>query len=81
MTAEDDAGAVYARAAEVAVELLDEVLPAPTFTPQEGEATYAAKIEAGRPRARPLPAGGEPEPDPGALAAHRRPRRAATAAA
>jgi methionyl-tRNA formyltransferase len=46
LTAEDDAGTVYARAAEVAVELLDEVLAAPTFTPQEGEATYAAKIEA-----------------------------------
>jgi len=27
------------------VELLDEVLPAPTFTPQVGEPTYAAKIE------------------------------------
>ena len=46
LTAEDDAGTVYARAAEVAVELLDEVLPAPGFTPQQGEATYAAKIEA-----------------------------------
>jgi methionyl-tRNA formyltransferase len=42
---EDDAGAVFARAAEVAVELLDDVLPEPTFTPQEGEPTYAAKIE------------------------------------
>ena len=46
LTPEDDAGTVYARAAELAAELLDEVLPAPTFTPQEGEATYAAKIEA-----------------------------------
>ncbi|HUP32950.1 MAG TPA: methionyl-tRNA formyltransferase [Gaiellaceae bacterium] len=43
---EDDAGTVYARAAELAVELLDEVLPAPRFTPQEGEPTYAGKIEA-----------------------------------
>ncbi len=43
---EDDAGTVYARAAELAVELLDDVLPAPTFRPQEGEPTYAAKIEA-----------------------------------
>jgi methionyl-tRNA formyltransferase len=43
---EDDAGSVYARAAELAVELLDEVLPAPSFRPQEGEPTYAAKIEA-----------------------------------
>ena len=41
----DDAGAVFARAAELAVELLDEVLPSPTFTPQQGEPTYAAKIE------------------------------------
>ena len=46
LTQEDDTGTVYARAAELAVDLLDEVLPAPTFTPQEGEATYAAKIEA-----------------------------------
>ena len=45
LTPEDDAGAVYARAAELAVELLDEVLPEPVFRPQEGEATYAAKIE------------------------------------
>jgi methionyl-tRNA formyltransferase len=44
--AEDDAGTVYARAAELAVELLDEVLPAPRFAPQAGEPTYAAKIEA-----------------------------------
>ena len=42
----DDAGAVYARAAEVAVRLLDRVLadPAPRFEPQRGEATYAEKI-------------------------------------
>ena len=45
VTPEDDAGVVYARAAELAVELLDEVLPEPVFRPQEGEATYAAKIE------------------------------------
>ncbi len=43
---DDDAGAVFARAAELAVELLDEVLPAPSFTPQPEEGvTYAAKIE------------------------------------
>ena len=42
---EDDAGAVYARAAELAAALLDEVLPEPTFTPQQGESTYAAKLE------------------------------------
>ena len=46
LTAEDDAGTVYARAAEVAVDLLGDVLAAPAFTPQEGEPTYAAKIEA-----------------------------------
>jgi methionyl-tRNA formyltransferase len=44
--AEDDAGSVYARAAELAVALLDEVLPEPSFEPQRGEPTYAAKIEA-----------------------------------
>ena len=43
---EDDAGAVFERAAELAVELLDEVLPEPSFTPQTGEATYAEKITA-----------------------------------
>ena len=42
---DDDAGAVYARAAELAAALLDEVLPEPTFTPQQGESTYAAKLE------------------------------------
>jgi methionyl-tRNA formyltransferase len=42
---EDDAGAVFAQAAEVAAALLDDVLPEPTFTPQVGEATYAAKLE------------------------------------
>lgn len=45
LTPEDDAGTVYERAAELAVELLDEVLPEPTFRPQAGEPTYAAKIE------------------------------------
>jgi methionyl-tRNA formyltransferase len=41
---EDDAGAVFARCAELAAELFDEVLPEPTFTPQVGEPTYAEKI-------------------------------------
>jgi methionyl-tRNA formyltransferase len=45
ITSEDDAGSVFARCAELAVELLDEVLPAPAFSPQEGEPSYAAKIE------------------------------------
>jgi methionyl-tRNA formyltransferase len=38
---DDDAGAVYARAAELAPELLD---AATSFTPQAGQATYAEKI-------------------------------------
>jgi methionyl-tRNA formyltransferase len=44
---DDDAGAVYARAAEIAVELLRDVLADPQFEPQaaEGE-TYAEKITA-----------------------------------
>ena len=46
LAVEDDAGTVYARAAELAVELLDEVLSEPVFAPQQGEPTYAAKIEA-----------------------------------
>ena len=42
---EDDAGAVYERAAPLAIELLDEVLPEPVFLPQPAEGvTYAAKI-------------------------------------
>jgi methionyl-tRNA formyltransferase len=42
-----DAGTVYARAAEVAVELLAGCLPEPSFRPQpEAGVTYAAKITA-----------------------------------
>ncbi len=43
---EADAGAVYAKAAEVAARLLDQVLgdPSPTFSAQTGTATYADKI-------------------------------------
>ena len=44
LTPEDDAGSVYARSAELAAELLNEVLPDPVFTPQQGEPTYAAKV-------------------------------------
>jgi methionyl-tRNA formyltransferase len=45
---EDDAGAVFARSAELAVELLDEVLPSPSFVPQPEEGiTYAEKIGPG----------------------------------
>jgi methionyl-tRNA formyltransferase len=41
----DDAGAVFDRAAETAARLLEEVLPAPSFTPQSEEGvTYAEKI-------------------------------------
>jgi methionyl-tRNA formyltransferase len=47
VTDEDDAGAVFARAAELAVELLDEVLPNPEFHEQPSEGvTYADKITA-----------------------------------
>jgi len=43
--ADDDAGAIYAKAAPLAVELLDEALEQPSFRPQPGEgATYADKI-------------------------------------
>ena len=42
---DDDAGAVYRKAAELAAELLDDVLAGePDWRPQEGEPTYAAKI-------------------------------------
>jgi methionyl-tRNA formyltransferase len=45
---EDDAGAVYDKAAEAAAELLDEVLADPSFTPQPAEGvTYADKLTAG----------------------------------
>jgi methionyl-tRNA formyltransferase len=44
---EDDAGAVYAKAGEVAAELLDDVLADPVFAPQPDEgATYAEKLTA-----------------------------------
>jgi methionyl-tRNA formyltransferase len=42
---DDDAGAVYARAGEVAAELLDRSLAAPSFAPQPSDGvTYAEKI-------------------------------------
>ncbi len=42
---DDDAGALFARAAEVAVDLLDEVLPEPSFREQPNEGvTYAEKL-------------------------------------
>jgi methionyl-tRNA formyltransferase len=44
---QDDAGAVYEHSADLAVDLLDAVLPDPEFTPQEDEGvTYAEKITA-----------------------------------
>ena len=44
---DDDAGVVFRRAAELAVDLLEEVLPAPAFRPQpEDGASYAEKITA-----------------------------------
>jgi methionyl-tRNA formyltransferase len=43
--ADDDAGAVYARSAELAARLIGDVLPEPDFRPQpEDGATYAEKI-------------------------------------
>jgi methionyl-tRNA formyltransferase len=50
---EDDAGEVYARAAEVAARLLDGVLalPEPVFVPQDGTPTYAETL---RPEERSL---------------------------
>jgi methionyl-tRNA formyltransferase len=43
--ADDDAGTVYARAAEIAARLIGDVLPEPDFRPQpENGATYAEKI-------------------------------------
>jgi len=46
--ADDDAGDIFAKAALVAVELLDELLAddAPTFRDQSGEASYAEKVTA-----------------------------------
>jgi methionyl-tRNA formyltransferase len=45
--ADDDAGAVFARAAELAADLVDDVLAHPDFTPQPEEGvTYAEKITA-----------------------------------
>lgn len=41
---DDDAGAVYGRAAELAPGLVEDVLEAREFSQQEGEATYAEKI-------------------------------------
>jgi methionyl-tRNA formyltransferase len=42
---DDDAGAVYARSAEIAARLIGDVLPEPDFQPQPGDgATYAEKI-------------------------------------
>ena len=41
---DDDAGAVYGKAADLAPDLLEEALESKAFRPQEGEATYAEKI-------------------------------------
>jgi methionyl-tRNA formyltransferase len=41
---DDDAGAVFERAADMGCELLDGVLALQRFSPQEDEATYAEKI-------------------------------------
>ena len=73
---EDDAGAVYARSAEVAAGLLDEVLAGLAFREQEGEPTYAQKLE---PNDRQLDFDGSRRcaaPRARAVAAHRRARGA-----
>src|SRR5437667_1549681 len=45
IAAEDDAGSVFARSAEIAARLLDEVIASPEFTPQAVDGiTYAEKI-------------------------------------
>jgi methionyl-tRNA formyltransferase len=42
---DDDAGAIYARSAEIAARLIGDVLPEPSFTPQPADgASYAEKI-------------------------------------
>lgn len=41
---DDDAGQVFLRAGEVAARLLNDVIDAPQFEPQQGESTYAEKI-------------------------------------
>ena len=47
IAADDDAGAVFARAADVAASLLDDVLADPRFRPQpDDDVTYADKITA-----------------------------------
>jgi methionyl-tRNA formyltransferase len=46
ITPEEDAGAVYARAAEIAAGLLRELPANPTFRDQDGEVTYAEKLTA-----------------------------------
>jgi methionyl-tRNA formyltransferase len=52
---EDDAGAVYDRATDLAVELLERVLPEPSFEPQPEEgATLRGQDRARRPPPRPL---------------------------
>jgi methionyl-tRNA formyltransferase len=44
---DDDAGVVFARAADMGAELIDGVLALKQFRPQEGEPTYAEKIGPG----------------------------------
>ena len=77
--AEDDAGAVYAHAAETAADLLAEVLArALVHAAGRGRRHLCGEDRGGRPRARPLaPGAGARRPRTGAVAAHRRPRRPA----
>ena len=73
---EDDAGAVYARSAEVAADLLLDCSTAPRFREQEGEPTYAQKLESSRPSARLDAIPRSAAPRARAVAAHRRARGA-----
>ena len=72
---DDDAGAVFARAAELAAELLDGVLADPSRRPSRRRASPTPRRST--PADRELDLARPPEelaePDPGALAAHRRP--------
>ena len=79
IAADDDAGVVYARAAEVAVTSARRRARrvGPTLREQAGEPTYAAKIDAAdRSLDLELPADELVEPRARAVAAHRRPRGA-----
>ena len=77
---DDDAGAVFARAAELAAELLDEVLPDADVHPAAGRGRDVRGEDQRRRTASSTgrgPRRSSLNRDPRALAAHRRARRAA----